>query len=45
MFLAVQQHLKQGNMVRLVCNSTGKPLRAKDGVVDGNGGMQGPWGE
>ena len=37
------QHLKQGNVVRLVCNSTGKPLRAKGGVVDGNGGREGPW--
>ena len=39
------QFMKHGNTVRLICNSTGNPLRIKGGVVDGLGSRGGPFSE
>ena len=38
-------YLQHGNTVSFICNSTGKPLRIKGGVVDGLGGRGGPFSE
>ena len=37
--------LQHSNTVSFICNSTGNPLRIRDGVVDGLGGRGGPFSE
>ena len=42
--LPLQKHLKEGNIVRIICNSNKRALRILNGNVDGNGGL-GEYGE